>query len=108
MSRKRRGSVDESRAVDLPWLMVADKRKRMSTQRILFLAPAHAVTRIFPQLRDAGFEVAIAENLKGASAFVRKSGPGIIFARPSLPGFQVEDLLAVGADDPDFPPVVVV
>ncbi len=80
----------------------------MSTQRILFLAPAHAVTRIFPQLRDAGFEVAIAENLKGASAFVRKSGPGIIFARPSLPGFQVEDLLAVGADDPDFPPVVVV
>lgn len=80
----------------------------MSSQRILFLAPANAVTRIFPQLRDAGFEVSIAENLKGASAFVRKSGPGIIFARPSLPGFQVEDLLAVGADDPDFPPVVVI
>lgn len=80
----------------------------MSTQRILFLAPASAVTRIFPQLRDAGFEVALAENLKGASAFVRKSGPGVIFARPTLPGFQVEDLLAVGADDPDFPPVIVI
>lgn len=92
----------------MPWRAVADKKKRMSTQRILFLAPAHTVTRIFPQLRDAGFEVAIAENLKGASAFVRKSRPGIIFARPVLPGFQVEDLLAVGSDDPDFPPVVVV
>ncbi len=80
----------------------------MSAQRILFLAPAGAVTRIFPQLRDAGFEVAIAENLKGASAFVRKSGPGVIFARPTLPGFQVEDLLAVGADDPDFPRVIVI
>lgn len=80
----------------------------MSTQRILFLAPAHTVTRIFPQLRDAGFEVAIAENLKGASAFVRKSGPGIIFARPCLPGFQAEDLLAVGADDPAFPAIIII
>lgn len=80
----------------------------MSTQRLLFLAPAQAVTRIFPQLRDAGFEVALAENLKGATAFVRKSGPGLIFARPSLPGFQVEDLLAASADDADFPPIIVI
>lgn len=80
----------------------------MSTRRILFLTPAHAVTRIFPQLRDAGYEIGIAENLKGASVFIRKSGPGVIFARPQLPGFRVEDLLAVGADDPNFPPVVVV
>lgn len=79
----------------------------MSTRRILFLTPAHAVTRIFPQLRDAGYEIGIAENLKGASVFIRKSGPGVIFARPQLPGFQIEDLLAVGADDPNFPPVVV-
>lgn len=83
------------------------KFKQMSTQRILFLAPAHAVTRIFPQLRDAGYEVGLAENLKGASAFIRKSGPGIIFSRPSLPGYKVEDLLAVGEEDPNFPPVVV-
>lgn len=80
----------------------------MSTRRILFLTPAHAVTRIFPQLRDAGYEIGIAENLKGASVFIRKSGPGVIFARPQLPGFRVEDLLAVGADDPHFPPVVVI
>lgn len=79
----------------------------MSTRRILFLAPAHAVTRIFPQLRDAGYEIGIAENLKGASVFIRKSGPGVIFARPALPGFRVEDLLEVGADDPNFPPVII-
>lgn len=59
-------------------------------------------------MRDAGYEIGIAENLKGASVFIRKSGPGVIFARPQLPGFRVEDLLAVGADDPNFPPVVVV
>lgn len=80
----------------------------MSTRRLLFLAPAQAITAIFPPLRDAGFELGIAENLKGASVFIRKSGPDIIFARPSLPGFKVEDLLAVGADDPQFPPVIVI
>ncbi|SDF93977.1 sigma-54-dependent transcriptional regulator [Desulfovibrio legallii] len=80
----------------------------MATQRLLFLTPAQAVTGIFPALRDAGFELGIAENLKGASAFISKSGPGIIFARPVLPGFRVEDLLAVGAEDPHFPPVIVV
>ncbi len=80
----------------------------MSTRRILFLAPAHAVTRIFPQLRDAGYEIGLAENIQGASAFVRKSEPGVIFARPSLPGFKAEDLLSVGHDDPAFPPVVII
>lgn len=79
----------------------------MSARRILFLAPAHAVTRIYPQLRDAGYEVGLAENLKGASASIRKSGPDIILSRPSLPGYKVDDLLAVGADDPAFPPVIV-
>ncbi|MFT4301471.1 MAG: sigma-54 dependent transcriptional regulator [Desulfovibrio sp.] len=80
----------------------------MLTRRLLFLTPAQAVTTVFPALRDAGYELGIAENLKGASVFIRKSGPGIIFARPSLPGFRVEDLLAVGAEDPNFPPVIVI
>ncbi len=80
----------------------------MAIQRILFLAPAHAVTRVFPSLRDVGFEVGLAENVKGATAFIRKSEPGIIFARPALPGFKVEDLLAVGEDDPSFPPIIVI
>lgn len=79
----------------------------MSSRRILFLAPAQSVTRIFPQLKEAGYEVGIAENLKGASAFIRKSGPAVIFSRPQLPGYKVEDLLAVSADDSSFPPVIV-
>lgn len=79
----------------------------MLARRILFLAPAQTVTRIFPQLRDAGVEVGIAENLKGASAFMRKGMPGLILSRPFLPGYRIEDLLAVGQDDPQFPPVIV-
>ena len=79
----------------------------MLARRILFLAPAQTVTRIFPQLRDADVEVGIAENLKGASAFMRKGMPGLILSRPFLPGYRIEDLLAVGQDDPDFPPVIV-
>ena len=79
----------------------------MLARRILFLAPAQTVTRIFPQLRDADVEVGIAENLKGASAFMRKGMPGLILSRPFLPGYRIEDLLAVGQEDPDFPPVIV-
>ena len=79
----------------------------MSTRRILFIAPAQSVTRVFPQLRDSGFEVGIAENLKGASGFIRKSPPDLILSRPALPGYRVEDLLAVGQDDPNFPPVII-
>ncbi|GFM36167.1 sigma-54-dependent transcriptional regulator [Desulfovibrio psychrotolerans] len=79
----------------------------MSLRRILFLAPAASVTHIFPRLKEAGYEVGLAENLKGASAFIRKSGPGVIFSRPQLPGYKVEDLLAVSQDDPAFPPVIV-
>ncbi len=82
--------------------------KRMSTQHILFLAPANAVTRIFPRLRDAGFEVGLAENLKGAVTFIRKTGPCLIFSRPVLPGYHVEELLAAAEDDPSFPPVIVI
>ena len=80
----------------------------MSPRRLLFLTPAPAVTAVFPALRNAGFELGIAENLKGASVFIKKSGPDVIFSRPALPGFRVEDLLAVGAEDPNFPPVIVI
>lgn len=80
----------------------------MPTRRLLFLTPAQAVTAVFPALRNAGFELGIAENLKGASVFIKKSGPDVIFSRPALPGFRVEDLLAVGAEDPNFPPVIVI
>ena len=80
----------------------------MSSRRLLFLTPAQAVTAVFPALRNAGYELGIAENLKGASVFIKKSGPDVIFSRPALPGFRVEDLLAVGAEDPNFPPVIII
>ncbi len=80
----------------------------MTQQRILFLMPAHVVTRIFPMLRDAGFEVGLAENVKGASAFIRKARPNIIFSRPALSGYRVEDLFAIGEMDPNFPSIVIV
>lgn len=78
-----------------------------SIRRVLFVAPAQAVTGIFPDLRNAGFEVGIADNLKGASAFIRKTPPALILSRPFLPGYRVEDLLSVGLEDAAFPPVVV-
>lgn len=79
----------------------------MSERRVLFIAPTQAVTRIFPALRDAGIDVGIAENLKGASAYIRKTPPGVIVSRPFMPGYRVDDLISVGMEDKDFPPVVV-
>ena len=79
----------------------------MSEQRILFLAPAQTVTRMFTALKDAGLEVGIAENVRGASAYIRQSPPSLIISRSMLPGYRVEDLLAVSSDDPGFPPVIV-
>lgn len=79
-----------------------------STRRILFITPAHAVTRIFPLLKDQGFEVCIAENVKGALAFHRKEAIGTIFSRPSLPGYDVEELLELKANDAKFPPIIIV
>lgn len=80
----------------------------MSMRRLLFLAPAQAVSTVFAPLRDAGFELGMAENMKGAMLFLEKSEPGVIFARPSLPGFKVEELLAFGAGNAGFPPVVII
>ncbi len=78
------------------------------TQRILFLAPASAVTRVFPELRDKGYEVGLAENIKGAAAFIRKASTSIIFSRPNLPGYKVEDLLEVSENDPNFPQIIII
>lgn len=73
----------------------------------MFLAPAQAVTRIFPALKEAGIEVGIAENVRGASAYIRQSPPSLIVTRAMLPGYRAEDLLAVSSDDPNFPPVII-
>lgn len=80
----------------------------MANRCILFLMPAQSVTTLFPPLKDAGYELGIAENLRGAQVFIRKSEPVVIFARPVLPGFRVEDLLPLCLEKADFPPVIVV
>ena len=79
----------------------------MQAARILFLAPAQTVTRIFPQLRDAGYDIGIADSLKGASAFIRKGLPDLVLSRPFLPGYRIDDLMAVADDDPNFPDIIV-
>lgn len=78
------------------------------SNRLLFLAPPQSVTGIFPQLKDAGLEVNIAENLKGAAQAIRKAEPTLIFARPQMPGFKIEDLLTFSSEHPGFPPVIVI
>ncbi|TVM19711.1 sigma-54-dependent Fis family transcriptional regulator [Oceanidesulfovibrio indonesiensis] len=78
-----------------------------SAQTILFLAPPTAVTTVFSLLKEEGFEVGLAENLKGALGFIRKSRPLVVFSRPSMSGYRVEDLLAEAEKDKDFPPVIV-
>lgn len=80
----------------------------MAKCRLLFLAPPQSVTGIFQDLKDAGIEVSIAENLKGAAQAIRKSEPTLIFARPKMDGFQAEELLAAASRAPGFPPVVII
>ncbi len=80
----------------------------MSVRRILFIAPAQTVTRLFPSLKEAGLEVGIAENIRGVSSFIRQSPPALILTRTALPGYRAEELLSMGADDAQFPPIVVV
>lgn len=78
-----------------------------SAQSILFLAPPTAVTTVFSLLKEEGFEVGLAENLKGALGFIKKSRPLVVFSRPSMSGYKVEDLLAEAEKDESFPPVIV-
>ena len=78
------------------------------SSRLLFLAPASSIASIFPVLKEQGVELGMAENLKGAQTFIRRNAPSAIFARPYLPGFKVEELLAEAAQDPGFPPIIII
>lgn len=79
----------------------------MSSKRVLFLTPASAVTRIFPQLRSAEIEASLAENAKGASAFIESSSPQYIVSRPALPGYRVEELFEEAKNNPSYPRIIV-
>ncbi|QJT08934.1 sigma-54-dependent transcriptional regulator [Oceanidesulfovibrio marinus] len=78
-----------------------------TAQSILFIAPPTAVTTVFSLLKEEGFEVGLADNLRGALGFIKKSKPLVVFSRPSMSGYRVEDLLAEAVQDDGFPPVVV-
>lgn len=81
----------------------------MVTRRLLFLAPAQAVSAVFSPLKEAGYELGMAENLRDASLFMRKALPDLIFVRPSLPtGFRAEEILAAAEEDAGYPPVIVI
>jgi len=82
-------------------------KKAMASRSILFIAPAQSVTGVFSPLREEGFEAGLAENLKGALAFIRKARPCMVFSRAALPGYKAEELLAEAAQGDDFPPVLV-
>lgn len=79
----------------------------MANNTLLFFTTPESVRPVFSALKEAGLEIGIADNLKSAASFIARSKPSLIFARPSLPGFRVEDLLAL-ASSPDFPPVIVI
>lgn len=80
----------------------------MSTRNLLFLAPPDAVTGIFAPLREAGLEVALAENTQSAMLAIRKSAPAIIFARPQMPGFKVDELLVAASRQPGSPDIIII
>lgn len=79
----------------------------MSSKRVLFLTPASTVTRIFPQLRSADIEASLAENAKGASAFIESSSPQYIISRPSLSSYKVEELFEEAKNADSYPRIIV-
>ncbi len=79
----------------------------IQSKRILFIAPAGLITPFFPQLKESGVEIGLAENMKAVSPFLRKE-VAAIFSRPQMSGYTADDLLEVGKDDPNFPPVYII
>ena len=79
----------------------------MAEKTILFVAPAQAVTQLFPFLKEAGVTAGIADSLAAALAAVRKSRPCLIFSQVKMGTYLAQSLLAEAVKEPDFPPVIV-
>jgi len=79
----------------------------MAEKTILFVAPAQAVTQLFPFLKEAGVTAGIADSLVAAMAAVRKARPCVIFSQVKIGPYAAQSLLAEAAKDPEFPPVIV-
>ena len=79
----------------------------MSAKTVLFIAEPQSVTAIFPTLKEAGLQAGLADNLTGALGFIKKSNPCLVFARPSMQGFDAKALLEQAQTMEGFPPVVI-
>jgi len=79
----------------------------MAEKSLLFVAPAQAVTQLFPFFKEAGVTAGIADALAGALAAIRKTKPCLIFSQSRIGAYQAEALLAEAGKEPDFPPVIV-
>ena len=65
----------------------------MDSRSILFIARAGLVHGVFPELKQAGFRVSVAESLSGALKELSRGAPELVMAEPRLPGFSAEELL---------------
>ena len=79
----------------------------MAEKTLLFVAPAQAVTQIFPFLKEAGVAAGIVDSLPAALAAVRKSRPCLIFSQAKIGTYSVRSLLEEAGNDPNFPPIIV-
>lgn len=80
----------------------------MSDASLVFIARPEAVSHLFTQLKEAGYRIALAENLPGAMKIISESAPAAVFSQPRINAYRVEDLLdKAGNGEVQLPPVVV-
>jgi DNA-binding NtrC family response regulator len=79
----------------------------MAEKTLLFVAPAQAVTQLFPFLKEAGVTAGIVDSLAAALAAIRKSRPCFVFTQAKIGAYSARSLLEEAGADPDFPPVIV-
>ncbi|GAB7082012.1 sigma-54 dependent transcriptional regulator [Megalodesulfovibrio paquesii] len=75
---------------------------------LLFLAPAATISPLFTPLKEEGLEPGLAESLRGALALIQKRRPALVFSRPRMSGYRVEELLAEAEGEDSFPPVIII
>jgi DNA-binding NtrC family response regulator len=79
----------------------------MAEKTILFVAPAQAVTQLFPFFKEGGVAAGIADSLVAALAAIRKSRPCMIFSQAKMGIYTAEALLTEAQKDDSFPPIIV-
>jgi DNA-binding NtrC family response regulator len=79
----------------------------MAEKTLLFVAPAQAVTQLFPFFKEAGVVAGIVDSLAAALAAIRKSRPCLIFSQARIGTYAARTLLEEAGKETDFPPVIV-